>query len=46
MRIILVFPLRGGLLSEFDKIFGRRGCANDYKFAIFVFAAGVTQLVE
>lgn len=46
MRIILVLPLRRGLLGEFDNFFGRRGCANDYKFAIFVFAAGVTQLVE
>ena len=43
---IPVLPLRGGVLSEFEKKVGWGGCANDYKFAILSFTAGVTQLVE
>lgn len=45
-QTIPVLPLRGGVLSEFEKKVGWGGCANDYKFAILSFTAGVTQLVE
>ncbi|PSB45762.1 hypothetical protein C7B67_21055 [filamentous cyanobacterium Phorm 6] len=45
-QTIPVLPLRGGVLSEFEKKVGWGGCANHYKFAILSFTAGVTQLVE
>ena len=45
-KIIFVQPLRGELLGEFEKKVGWGGCADRYKFAILIFTAGVTQLVE
>ena len=45
-QTIPVLPLRGGVLREFEKKNGWGGCADDYKFAILIFTAGVTQLVE
>ncbi|MBE9096676.1 hypothetical protein [Tychonema sp. LEGE 07203] len=44
--IISVLPLREAVLGEFEKKLGWGGCANGDKFAILIFTAGVTQLVE
>ena len=45
-KIVGVQPLWGGLLGELEKKLGWGGCANGDRFAILVYVAGVTQLVE
>jgi hypothetical protein len=46
MKLMPIESLLGELLGEFAKKNAAGGCADECKFAILVFVAGVTQLVE